>query len=307
MGRGALALLILVVVAVALGVGYYLYYGARSPGEVVKPEVRSITSSWGEVTSDTTEVVTSIVVYNQNPFPIPVKNVAFDLYLNDVKIASGSSTNISLPAKTESTIVLRSLIDNRKMPEAVASHISQHEVSTVKITGSIVFDLKAFEFTYPFQLSSRLETNLLAGLNTNEPRDISAGPVELTLKSLESTWGTVSPSVVEVNHKAVIYNHQVVPIPVTRLDYEIYVNNIKIGEGTTYNPVILKARADTVLPFTTRIDMTKLGNWWVSHLKSNETTHLVVKIYSVIEFSNKEYRFELYSIESDIHTNILGR
>jgi len=118
MGRGMLALLILVVVAVALGVGYYLYYGARPPGEAMKPEVRSITSSWGEVTSDTTEVLTSIVVYNPNPFPIPVKTVAFDLYLNDVKITSGSSTNISLPAKTESTIVLRSLVDNRKIPDA---------------------------------------------------------------------------------------------------------------------------------------------------------------------------------------------
>jgi len=273
----------------------------------MKPEVKSITSSWGTVTSDTTEVVTSIVVYNPNPFSILVKSVAFDMYLNDIKIVSGSSTNISLPAKTESAIVLKSLINNRKIPEGLTSHINQHEVSTVKITGNILFDLKAVEFAYPFEFSSKLETNLLAGLNTNEPRDISVGPVKLTLKSLESIWGSVSPSVVEVNHRATIHNHQAVPIPVTRIDYEIYVNNIKVGEGTTYNPVILNAKADTVLPFATKIDIAKLSDWWVSHIKNNETTHLVVKIYSVIEFSNTEFRFELYNIESNIHTNILGR
>jgi len=307
MSKGALLLLILLLIAVALGAGYYFYYGAKPPSEAMKPEVRNITNSWGEVTSNTTEVVTNIVVYNPNPIPIPVKSAAFDMYLNDIKIVSGSSNNISLPAKAESTIVLMSLIDNTKIPEALASHINQHEVSTVNISGNIVFDLKAFEYTYPFELSSKLETNLLAGLNINKPRDISVGPLKLTLESLESTWGSVSPGVIEINHRAVIYNDQPVPIPVTRIDYEIYANNIKIGEGTTYNPVVLKAKADTLLPFTTEIDASKLSDWWVSHIENNETTHLVVKIYSVIEFSNIEYRFELYSVESDIHTNILGR
>jgi len=74
-GKGMLVLLILALIAVALGVGYYFYYGAKPLNKVMRPEVKNITSSWGTVTSDTTEVVTSIVMYNPNSFSIPVKSI----------------------------------------------------------------------------------------------------------------------------------------------------------------------------------------------------------------------------------------
>ena len=102
-----------------------------------------------------------------------------------------------------------------------------------------------------------------------------------------------------------MYNPQLVPIPVTRIDYKIYMNDVKVCEGTTYNPVVLKAKDDTTIPFTTTLDSTVLDEWWVMHIKNNEKTKLLVKIYSTIEVAGAEYNFKLCEIEQNIVTNIL--
>jgi len=75
----------------------------------------------------------------------------------------------------------------------------------------------------------------------------------LTLKELSEK--------IEINHRAVIHNPQLVSIPITRIDYETYVDDVKIGEGSTYNPVVLKARDDTIMLFTTALDITMLDEW----------------------------------------------
>jgi LEA14-like dessication related protein len=45
----------------------------------MKPDVRSVTHRWGQVTPDTSEVITTIIVYNPIPAPIPVKNFSADI------------------------------------------------------------------------------------------------------------------------------------------------------------------------------------------------------------------------------------
>ncbi|MHA1631784.1 MAG: LEA type 2 family protein [Candidatus Freyarchaeota archaeon] len=305
MGKAAVAIAVVVAVIVIAGLGYYFYYGVKPPAEAVEPEVKSITHSWGAVTHGTTEIVTEAVVYNPNPFSIPIKRIVLDLYMNDVKIASGSSEGVSLAGGQNTTVTLKSFLDNGKIPEWFASHVARGEVTNVVLSGSIVFDLKVTEFAYPFEQALTLKTDLLAGLNTDQPQDIEVGPVTLTLKELRSSWGVVTPEKIEINHRAVIHNPQLVPIPVTRIDYEIYMNDVKVGEGTTHNPIVLRGRGDTTVLFTTALDNTMLDEWWVTHIKNNEKTKLQVKIYSTIEIAGVEYSFKLCEVEQDITTNIL--
>jgi len=52
--------------------------------------------------------VTEVIVYDPNPFSIPIKRIAFDLYMNDVKIAPGSSEDISLAGGQNTTVILKS-------------------------------------------------------------------------------------------------------------------------------------------------------------------------------------------------------
>jgi len=306
MGKAAVAIAVVVAVIVIAGLGYYyFYYGVKPSAEAVVPEVKSITHSWGAVTHDTTEIVTEVVVYNPNPFSIPIKRIVFDLYMNGIKIASGSSEGVSLAGRQNTTVTLKSFLDNGKIPEWFASHVAQGEVTNVVLNGSIVFDLKVAEFAYPFEQTFTLKTDLLAGLNIDQPQDIKVGPVTLTLKELRSSWGAVTPEKIEIVHRAVIHNPQLVSIPITRIDYEIYMNDVKVGEGTTYNPIVLRGGGDTTVLFTTTIDNTMLDEWWVTHIKNNEKTKLRVKIYATIEIAGVEYSFKLCEVEQDITTNIL--
>ena len=166
--------------------------------------------------------------------------------------------------------------------------------------------MKLIELTRPFEQTLNITTSLLAGMNTNQAETLRIGPVELTLKSLTSSWGKITPEEIEINHKAVIYNPNPYPIPITKLEYEIYMNNIRMGGGTTYNPVILGAEKDTVILFTTVLDDSLLDEWWISHIKNGEKTRITIEIYSVIEIHNVTYKIKIYEIEQNITTNILA-
>jgi len=303
--RKGFAIFITVIAIVVAGLAYLFYYGAKPPAEAMKPEVRGITHSWGAVSHDTTEILTNVVVYNPNPFSIPIKRIDFDLYMNDIRMASGSAENISLTGERNTTVTLRSFLDNGKIPDWFVSHLARGETTDVRLSGRIVFDLRLTEFSYPFEQKSTLKTDLLSKLNIDKPQEIRVGPIAFVLKELRSSWGRITPEKIEIDHRAVIYNPHPLPIPISRIDYRIYMNDVRMGEGTTYNPVVLRPMDDTTLPFTTSLDVPMLDEWWVSHIKNGEKTKLLVEIYSTVEIAGMEYSFKLCDIEQYIETNIL--
>jgi len=162
----------------------------------------------GAVAHDTTEILTNVVVYNPNPFSIPIKRIDFDLYMNDIRMASGSAENISLTGERNTTVTLRSFLDNGKIPEWFVSHLARGETTDVRLSGRIVFDLRLTEFSHPFEQKSTLKTDILSKLNIDKPQEIRVGPIAFVLKELKSSWGRITPEKIEINHRAVIYNPQ---------------------------------------------------------------------------------------------------
>ncbi len=74
--------IILIVVILVGGAGYLLYSG----GKPEVPEVKSITNSWGNITTESSEIKTDIQVDNPNAFPIPIKGMEYQIFMNDVKM-----------------------------------------------------------------------------------------------------------------------------------------------------------------------------------------------------------------------------
>lgn len=275
---------------------------------VGKPEVRELSHSWGSVTHDTTEISTNVVVYNPNPVSIPFKKITLDLYMNELRMATGSTEeDLEIKAGQETSILLTSYFDNGKIPDWWVSHLKKGEKSDVKIEGGVVFDLGTLgEYRFPFERAQIIETDLLEKLNIEEDKTYSVGPVSLTMKSLSSSWGKVTHDSSEINHRAVIHNPNPFPIPVSGIDYEIKMNDVLVGGGTTHNPVILKAMADTIIPFTTEIDNKMLDEWWVTHIQNNEKTTLLTEIQLVVEVQDTEYKFTLTREEKEFKTDLLG-
>jgi len=271
-----------------------------------KPEIRGITHEWGEVTSSTTEVITKIKVYNPNPVSLPLKDVLTEIYMNDVKMGEGSALKAEIEPNSESAVVISTKLENGRIPEWWVSHIKNGEKSTMDVRGNLVFDLKVTEFRYPVELSNSIETDILAGLSSDTPQKVSAGPLTLRIKSVKSHWGEVNEDYTEIITQAAIHNDNLVPIPITKFRYSVEMNGIKLADGSSDVATVIQPKSEATLTFVTKIDNKMLDEWWISHIKNGEKTKVKIVLQPVIEVAGKELKFTLAEKESEFTTNLLG-
>jgi LEA14-like dessication related protein len=273
---------------------------------VGKPEIREISYSWGKVTEDTTEILVKIKVYNPNPFPIPLKDVEMDVYMNGIKMGEGHAIKAGIEAKSESTIVIAIDLDNNKIPEWWVSHIRNGEKTMVDIKGNLVFDLKVFDFKYPIEFSNPIETDILSTLSTDKPKTISIDSTEITIRSISTHWGNVDSRYTEIITIADIYNGNPYPIPVTKFSYLIKMNGIKVGEGGEDLNAIIQPKSDAKITLITKIENDKLKEWWVSHIRNGERTEVEVLLKPIVEIAGKKIEFTLTKQTFEFKTGFLS-
>ncbi len=294
--------IILIVVILVGGAGYLLYSG----GKPEVPEVKSITNSWGNITTESSEIKTDIQVDNPNAFPIPIKGMEYQIFMNDVKMGSGHSMGkASLPAQKEHTITMSTEVENDKIPEWWVTHIRQGESTDIKIKGNIALDLKVTKYEYPIEREiSRVKTDILGVKKSYSVDEESLKP---QLRSIENSWGEVTDDFTEILMKVVVYNPQRVPIYIEQIRYEMDMNEIKMGLGTSEESILLKPQSDTEIRLDTKLDNHKLDNWWVTHLKNGEKTEVKIEYELVYTVGENEFTMELPVQEKSIETDILGK
>ncbi len=295
-----------ITILLVLLVSIIFFTGCIGQIKVGEPEIKSITHHWGEINDRTTEILTNIVVYNPNPIPIPIKRIQVEVYMNGIKMGEGENIGpAELKPSGETTIKLSTKIDNSKIPEWWVSHLKNGENTEFSLKGKIVFDLKITEFSWPFEQNYKLHTDLLEEMRfDNVPFTI--GPIQL-YASMNSKWGSVTEKKTEIVHEITFRNPNPFSIPVTRMDYGVWMNNIKIGEGSTTNSAWLTPKEDTKLTFKTEIDNSKLAEWWPTHLQRGERSTIKVKIMPVVEVMGRKFRFTLLETEDEFRTNLLGQ
>lgn len=277
----ALLLLILVIASVAM---FYVFIG---------PEFEiSITQSWGKVAYDTTEINTVIAVNNPTPLSRWLKKIEFNLYINDLKVASEiSEKSIEVKPLGKTEISLTSFLNNSKIPDLWATYLKKDDFN-VTLAGNVTFGSRIREIICPIDYKTRVHTPLLELLNIRQPRDVRAGPATLTLKSLNLTWGEVTSVQTKINNNAVIYNPNSYPITVKKINYTIEMNGIKMGEeGAKCNSTALEAKIDNNVWFTAIMNNTMLDDWWAKHLRNDQVTSLAVKLRGVAEVMGTDYDF----------------
>ena len=285
--------------------------GVKEKVETMKPQILSVSHRWGEISPTTSEVITEIVVYNPNPIPIPIKNISVHLYMNGIDMGEGKNVGpASLQSKANTTIILSTKIDNSKIPKWWVSHIRNGEKTQVLLKGSITFDLKVMDFEWPFEQKSTVKTDILSGLKfENVPLNLDLKLTSIRLyANVTSYWGNIGDDSTEIVHNVVLYNtHRLLPVVVSGIAYDVYMNNIKVGEGEEETSVLIPPQSSTTFDMTTVIKNTLLDDWWVSHLKNGEKTKVVVQYYLVLKVKGFEVvRIPLEKMESEIQTNILG-
>lgn len=270
------------------------------------PKIERITYSWGKINESTTEILVNIDVYNPNPFPIPLKDVIVNVYMNGIDMGKGHAIKVDISANSESTVVIVIYLDNRKIPEWWVSHIKNGEKTTMDIKGYLVFDLKVFDFKVPLEFSNLIRTDILSSLSS-KPETVSIdGLAKMTIRSIESHWGNVNDRWTEIITVADIYNPNPYPIPVISFDYTIKMNGITVGDGSEDLNAVIPPKSEAKLTLITKIMNDKLKDWWITHIKNGERSTVVLEIRPKIKVAGKEISFVLTKQMFEIRTSFLG-
>lgn len=145
--------------------------GAFVTGVFKVPELVAVTNEWGDVSLESTQVITSITLDNPNPIGISLGGVGLevDIDLNGVDFETGFIDSVHLP-KGLVTNELITIVDNSVIPRWWATHVSAGERTTARIVpkGSVSLFGRQVAVGAPF-ITKTINTDLLSNINSVDP------------------------------------------------------------------------------------------------------------------------------------------
>ena len=283
------ALVGLVVVAAAVG-------GAFALGVFGVPSVAAVNNSFGDVTDETTVVETDLVVSNPNPFGVGLDGVSIDyaVSMNDVEMARGGREGVSVAAGN-SSIAFETDLDNEAIPPWWTSHVRNDERTTVAIDARV-----SSEFLGRGTNLSRtreIETDLIGAFASEETRPVNADaplvddPV-LYVNETRGRWGTVTDAETPIAMEFDVYNPNLEPHVVTEIGYDVTMNGVEMGSGSTAEEYVVPSYGSETVELTAALRNERLDDWWVTHLDESANGHQVsdlrIEFYAVVELPGGE-------------------
>ena len=300
-----------IAVALLLGLGVVVG-GGFAAGVFGVPGVVAVDNAFGPVNESTTTIESELVVNNPNPVGASFDDAQIDyrIRMNDIPMAHGGREGLEL-GTGNTTIPLETYLMNDQIPKWWASHLQNGERSTMTIDATLYSGTLNRSRTFTHE-PEPIETDIESQFDTNETRPINAGlpfvsdPV-LYLNSTSGTWGDVTEKETPIEMTFTLYNPKDYPISMTRLGYDITMNDVAVGEGTTSKSVTIPAHSAKQVEATTIIDNSKLDEWWVTHLQRDQVTDMRIHFYARFDVGGDSIRIPLrnvtYTIETDMFDN----
>lgn len=275
----------LVIVLVAALVGAGVLYGVLGV-----PSVTGVDNEFGKVTNQTTGIETALVVDNPNPIGIGAGNTSVDyaVEMNNVTMANGSRGSLALD-KGNTTLRFSTRMQNDKIPEWWVTHIRNGERTTLRLQSTVHSSLVGRSVRVPY--SQPIETDIISEFNSTETRPVNANapfvsdPV-LYVNETSANWGSVTREETPIRMRMRVYNPKSVAYTVSEIGYDVTMNGIAVGNGTTDRPYTIPGKSEKTLRMRTIIRNDNLDDWWVSHLKNGQKTDLKISFYANIELPN---------------------
>jgi LEA14-like dessication related protein len=304
-----LKILIIVVGVVTLSIG-----GAWTAGLIGAPSVAGVENRFGDVNGTTTTIESEVNVHNPNPVSLRVAGLTIDyaVEMNGIRMATGGRDGVKIEQQGNSTIPLTTEMANEKLPAWWASHVRNGENTSLVIDASIRSEL--LNRTYEPQITRSINTSIIAAFNSDEEQPIEANlpafsDPALWLNSTSGSWGHVDDETTEIDMAFDLYNPNPAPVVITNLGYEIRMNEVVMGAGSTDTSTAIAPGSQETVYATTRLENENLDDWWVTHLQTNQTTQLEVEFYAQVDFSaigGGTKRIPLDTYEQTIETDMFG-
>jgi LEA14-like dessication related protein len=136
---------------------------------------------------------------------------------------------------------------------------------------------------------------------------IALGPINITIQSVSAKWGNITNETTQLIFNVSIFNPIALTIQMPQIMFNIKMNNITLGAGNLNNTFFLTGNEYTNVEMITTIDNSMLDDWFVSHIKNNESSFLKITISSVIKYEEVSFVIDDFLIYThQFKTDILG-
>jgi len=267
---------------------------------------------WGNVTENRTEVITTVRVNNDNPFPISLGDglsASYRVAFNDVQLATGEKSSLSVP-KGNSTIQLRTFVQNDKLPAWWVEFVRANETIGMDINGTITVNLgpsvsqsiqkeqTALTGSTPIITALSQAANGTTGTYTESvdtgevadgtvidgtaSEDAQRVTVGYEIREGSAAWGEVTEDETTVRFAFEVHNPGDVPVPAVPegLGAEVKMNDVEMFQGDSGTLAPESVDSDAVIQpgktktvvFTVDMDNEKIDEWFTSHVRRDEQT-----------------------------------
>lgn len=301
------------VVAVVLLVLVSSVGGAYTLGVIGAPAVTGVDNEFGPVNENETVVYTDLVVENPNPVGAELNGLTVDytVSMNDVRMASGGKEGVSVASGT-SRLPFETTMRNDRIPAWWVTHVRNNETSEVVVDAEVHSSLLDRSVALPQEQT--VETDIIGEFRSTEDRPVNADhplvsdPV-LIVRETDARWGNVTNETTPIGTEFVVYNPKTTPYAVTEVGYEITMNGVSVGNGSTDREYVIPGKEQRTVRAETAIDNDRLDEWWVTHLRNNQTTDLRIDFYAkvrVSEGTTVRVPMDELTYETTIETDIFG-
>jgi LEA14-like dessication related protein len=287
--------------------------GAYAVGILGAPSVKAVENRFGEVTAETTEIGTDLVVHNPNPIGVRLggASVNYTVAMNEVPLASGGREGLRMETGN-TTLEFTTEMDNEQIPKWWVTHVRRGERTTVAIDATVESSLLGRSLDVPFE--EEISTDIVGQFNSTETRPVNADkplladPV-LYINETSANWGSVTDRETPIDIRFKAYNPKKAPYTITEIGYDITMNDVDVGTGASERTYTIPSRSTETIETTTAIENPALDEWWVSHLERNQVTDLRIDFYARIELiDGQTIRIPLDALtyEKEIETDVFG-
>jgi len=306
---GPLRLGLVLVVGLGVTVG-----GGFAVGVLGTPSVVGVDNAFGDVTENVTEIETDLTVNNPNPVGVSLGDVTIDyeVRMNGIRMAQGVREGVAV-GSGNSTVPFTTEMQNDRLPAWWASHLQNGENTTLTVNADVHSSFANRSFETP-AVKREINTSLIRAFDSNETREMNAeSPVVpdpvLVVRETRGEWGAVSEERTEIEMELVVYNPRSFPVTLTEIGYDVAMNDVRMGEGSSDREYVIPPGSERTVEATFVLDNVNLDEWWVTHLRNDQVTTLSADFRLRIDLSEgggETASVPLDTMNRTIETDIFG-
>ncbi|NJE04244.1 LEA type 2 family protein [Thermococcus sp. MV11] len=259
-----------------------------------------VSAQWGYVNEKTTEIWVEAKL--SKPLLVPASIEELRIEFTGIPVAR--VTRFEYGA-TETDVSFVLAIDNYNLVRSLVNYMNNGQSGTVAILlqGRLlgIIPIKT-------DIEQGISENVLAYLNfTAESKDLAGGLVKTpALVETRFDWAGEENGRAKLIAHMKFHNPNAFPIPIGNVSFDVYANEIKIGDGRTARVVVIPANGYATLDVETYIEEDSLPKVWAEHIKSGEVSKVRADVFLDISVMNQDYHVKLVSYEETVKTDIMG-